>query len=140
MIARRALIGHIRPELRRQESASGTKVCNAQEVSRCGALHRGAKAHTRPVCWGLIRGVVDMDDQPTIYLLSDTELDAVTGGRKGGGGGGGGGNSGTIVEIVEISIGEVVAAATGNSTVTFNLAGIGNNTTANTSSGRHDRR
>jgi hypothetical protein len=84
-----------------------------------------------------------MDDQPTIYLLSDAELDAVTGGRRGGGGGGwggGGGNSGTIVEIVEISIGELVAAASGNSTVTINLAGIGNNTTANTSSGRHNHR
>lgn len=78
-----------------------------------------------------------MDDLPTICLLSDAELDAVTGGRHGGGGGGGGGNSGTIVEIVEISIGEIVAAASGNSTVTLNLVGIGSTTTANTSFGGH---
>ena len=76
-----------------------------------------------------------MDDQPTICLLSNAELDAVTEGR---GGGGGGGNSGTVVEIVEISIGEIVAE--GNSTVTVDVAGIGNSTTANTSSGNHHRR
>ena len=80
-----------------------------------------------------------MDNQPTIYLLSDAELDAVSGGRQGGRLGSGGGNSGTIVEIVEISIGQIVAAASGNSTITFNLAGIGNNTTANTSSTAHHR-
>ncbi len=80
-----------------------------------------------------------MDDQSMIYLLSDAELDAVTGGRRGGGGGGRG-NSGTIVEIVEISIGEIVAAASGGSTITINLAGLGNNTTANTSSGGRHRR
>jgi hypothetical protein len=78
-----------------------------------------------------------MDDQPAIYLLSDTELDAVAGGRHGGGGGGG--NSGTVVEIVEISIGEIVAAASGGSTVTFNIAGLGSNTTTNKSSGSRHR-
>jgi hypothetical protein len=76
-----------------------------------------------------------MDTQPTIYVLSDADLDAVTGGKKGGGGGGGGG--GETVEIVEISIGEIVAAA--NSTVTLDVVtGGGNNTSG--SSGRHNRR
>jgi len=74
-----------------------------------------------------------MDTQPTIYVLSDAELDAVTGGKKGGGGGGGG----ETAEIVEISIGEIVAV--GNSTVTLDVVtGGGNNNSG--SSGRHNRR
>jgi hypothetical protein len=79
-----------------------------------------------------------MDDQPTIYALSDAELDEVTGGRRGGGGGST--NSGTIVEIVEISIGEIVTTGSGNSTVTVNVAGLGSNATDNSSSRGHHRR
>jgi hypothetical protein len=81
-----------------------------------------------------------MDDQPTIYVLSDAELDEVTGGRRGGGGGGGSANSGTIVEIVEISIGEIVTTGSGNSNVTVNVAGLGSNGTDNSSSRGHHRR
>lgn len=73
-----------------------------------------------------------MDNQPTIWSLSDAELDAVTGGRNSG-------NSGTIVQIVEISIGQIVAVASGNSTITFSLAGIGNIANANASSHAHHR-
>jgi hypothetical protein len=84
-----------------------------------------------------------MDERSTLCLLSDAEVDAVAGGRHGNGGGGGGGNGNggsgnTIVEIVEISIGEVVAEAVGGSTATINLVGIGNATTTNVQSGgRH---
>jgi len=72
-----------------------------------------------------------MDDLSGPYRLSDAEIDAVAGGH--GGGDGGGGN--TIVEIIEI--GEIVAI--GNSTVTFDVAGIGNATTTNSQSQGHHR-
>jgi hypothetical protein len=82
-----------------------------------------------------------MDEQSTPCLLSDAEVDAVAGGRHGNGGGGGGGVSGsgnTIVEIVSISIGEVVAQAVGGSIATINLIGVGNAATTNVQSGgRH---
>ena len=85
-----------------------------------------------------------MDEQSTLCLLSDAEVDAVAGGRHGNGGGGGGGGGGvsgsgnTIVEIVSISIGEVVAQAVGGSIATINLIGIGNAATTNVQSGgRH---
>jgi hypothetical protein len=74
-----------------------------------------------------------MDHQPAIRLLSDAELDEVTGAR-----GRGGRNGGTTVEIVNITIGELVAAASGDAAVTVNVVGIGNAVTSNTfSSGRH---
>lgn len=79
-----------------------------------------------------------MDDLSRTYCLPDAELGVVTGGR--GGGYQGGGNSGTIVEIVEISIGEIVTTASGNSTATVNLSGIGDATTANRSAGGSRRR
>jgi hypothetical protein len=69
-----------------------------------------------------------MDTQPTMYVLSDTDLDAVTGGKKGGGGG-------TVVEIVEISIGEIVAA--GHSTVVLDVVGIGNNKSSSGKQKKH---
>ena len=78
-----------------------------------------------------------MDDLSGPYRLSDAEIDAVAGGHHGDGGGGGGGGSGnTVVEIIEI--GEVVAI--GNSTVTFNVAGIGNATTTSSQSQGHHHR
>jgi hypothetical protein len=73
-----------------------------------------------------------MGKQPTIYLLSDNEIDAVTGGKKKDGGDGG---TTTVVEIVEISIGEIVA--TGHSTVTLDVAGAGDTSTS--SSGGHKK-
>jgi hypothetical protein len=81
-----------------------------------------------------------MDERSALCLLSDAEVDAVAGGRHGGGGGGGGvsGSGNTIVEIVEISIGQVVAQAAGGSTAVINLVGIGNSATTTTQSGgRH---
>jgi hypothetical protein len=56
--------------------------------------------------------------------LSDSEIDAVNGGKNGRnyGGGGGGHNTTTIVEIVDISIGELVAEP--GSAVS--ISGIGN--------------
>jgi hypothetical protein len=82
-----------------------------------------------------------MDERSALCLLSDAEVDAVAGGRHGNGGGGGGGVSGsgnTIVEIVSISIGEVVAQAVGGSIATINLIGVGNAATTNVQSGgRH---
>lgn len=113
--------------------AAGTKIRDVCEVQRrCGAAQRSESSKHAPY-HGVYNGDLDMGNQSTICLLSDADLDAVTGGRHGGGGGRGGGNTGTIVEIVEISIGEIVAAATGNSIITINLAGLGNNATANTS-------
>ena len=61
-----------------------------------------------------------MDTQPTIYVLSDAELDAVTGGKKGGGGGGGG----ETAEIVEISIGEIVAVGNSTDSASARLPGM----------------
>ena len=79
-----------------------------------------------------------MDNQPAIWVLSDAELDEVAGGKHGDGGSAGAGG-GTVVEIVEISIGEIVAAASGHSTVTISLAGLGSNTTSNAPSDGHHR-
>jgi hypothetical protein len=79
-----------------------------------------------------------MDERSALSLLSDAEVDAVAGGRHGGGGGGVSGSGNTIVEIVEISIGQVVAQAAGGSTAVINLVGIGNSATTTTQSGgRH---
>ena len=61
-----------------------------------------------------------MDDLSTLRPLSDMEIEAVSGGKKKGGGGGG--NTTTIVEIVDISIGELVAEP--GSAVS--ISGIGN--------------
>nr|WP_294556651.1 hypothetical protein [uncultured Rhodopila sp.] len=77
-----------------------------------------------------------MDDQPTLRLLADAELDAVTGGHHGGQAGNGGTTE--IVQLVEVSIGEVVAAGTGNTaTVTLNIIGSGTATTATQSWSRN---
>jgi len=65
-----------------------------------------------------------MQDLSTLRPLSDVEINAVSGGKKGGskGGGGGGHNTTTIVEIVDISIGELVVEP--GSAVS--ISGIGN--------------
>ena len=66
-----------------------------------------------------------MNSLSNLHPLSDSEIDAVNGGKKGGnngGGGGGGHNTTTIVEIVDISIGELVAEP--GSAVS--ISGIGN--------------
>ena len=59
-----------------------------------------------------------MTTQPTLYLLHDSELDAVTGGKHKAASTGG-----TVVGIVEVSIGEIVA--TGHSSITLNIVGAG---------------
>lgn len=60
-----------------------------------------------------------MDGLPALHVLSDAELDMVAAGKGNKGGGG------TVVDIVEISIGELILAPSGNSTVSLSLAGIG---------------
>ena len=83
-----------------------------------------------------------MADVPTIYTLADADLDAVAAGRHGGGGGGGG--AVTIVEIVEVTIGEVIANAGGVANINVGVAGIGSNTfntgSSHSNNGAHHRR
>lgn len=72
----------------------------------------------------------------TLRPLADIEIDAVSGGKKSGSSGNGGGhNTTTIVEIVDISIGELVAEP-GSS---VSISGIGNAVAeVSTSHGRRD--
>ena len=79
-----------------------------------------------------------MDDLDPIRLLSDSEIEAVAAGH---GGIRGNNNSVTIVEIVDVEIGELVANASGNANVNVEIAGIGNNSNSSSggSSSRHGR-
>ena len=73
-----------------------------------------------------------MDTGTTISLLSDSDLDEVAGGKHSTASGGG-----TVVNVVEISIGEIVAA--GGSAIILEVSGGGSISNTKASSGGHKK-